>query len=366
MTGLDLKSIPENTEGFGGEKPPRRVIFIKQCKKNRMGDRSLPKINYLCIVKYKQLTSEQRYTIFVLLQSGMKQKFIADSINVSISTISRELRRNSGRNGHYNWETAQANATYIKIRKPGNHRIKDSVISEVKEILTTEQWSPKQISGYLANKGIDISHETIYRIIRKDKKNGGDLYKNCRHRLKHRARPVGGGKRNIIPNRVSIAERPVEADGTRFGDWEMDTIVGKGNHGAIVTLVERSTGLLLMRKLNGGKRPKELAKTVIHLLSPFKEFVKTITTDNGTEFACHEMICRSLDTKVYFADPYSSWQKGAIENVNGLIRQYIPKSSEFSAISHQKVTRYMKKINSRPRERLNFKTPYECFYEKIS
>ncbi len=296
----------------------------------------------------------------------MTQKSIAEAINVSISTISRELRRNSGRNGRYNWQTAQKNADYVKQRTPGNRRIKETVVCMVKGKLISEQWSPKQISGWLAKENISISHETIYRIIRKDKEEGGDLYKNCRHRLKHRARPVGGAKRSTIPNRTSIAERSEEANGTRFGDWEMDTIVGKGNHGAIVTLVERSTGMLLMRKLNGGKRPKELARTVIHLLKPYKGYVKTITTDNGTEFACHETISKSIGTKIYFADPYSSWQKGAIENVNGLIRQYIPKSTEFSTVSHQKVTSYMKKINMRPRERLNFRTPQECFIERMS
>ncbi len=317
-------------------------------------------------MKYKQLTSEQRYAISVLLQKEATQKDIARLLNVSPSTISRELRRNSGVRGHYNWETAQANAVYKKRQKLGNHSIKDVVVSMVKEKLISEQWSPKQISGWMAKKGIFISHETIYRMIRKDKEDGGDLYKNCRHCLKHRSRPVGGAKRSIIPNRTSIAERPAEADGTRFGDWEMDTIVGKGNHGAIVTLVERNTGLLLMRKLNGGKRPKELARTVIHLLDPYKDYVKTITTDNGTEFACHEIISKSIGAKIYFADPYSSWQKGAIENVNGLIRQYIPKSTEFATVSHQKVASYMKKINTRPRERLNFRTPQECFIEKIS
>lgn len=315
---------------------------------------------------YKQLTSEQRYAISVLLQRQAKQKDIALILKVSPSTISRELRRNSGVRGRYNWETAQANATYKKRRKPGNHRIKDSIVREVKKKLVIEQWSPKQISGWLAREGRFVSHETIYRMIRKDKEAGGDLYKNCRHQLKHRSRPVGGAKRSTIPNRISIAERPEEANGTRFGDWEMDTIVGKGNHGAIVTLVERNTGLLLMRKLNGGKRPKELALTVIRLLKPYKDYVKTITTDNGTEFKYHEIISKSIDTKIYFADPYSSWQKGAIENVNGLIRQYIPKSTEFTTVSHQKVTSYMQKINMRPRERLNFRTPRECFLEKIS
>ena len=146
----------------------------------------------------------------------------------------------------------------------------------------------------------------------------------------------------------------------------MDTIVGKDGHGAIVTLTERSTNMLFMRKLNKGKNAKELARTVVHLLAPFKACVKSITTDNGTEFACHEMIAKSIGTKVYFADPYSSWQKGAIENVNGLIRQYIPKNTSFSNISHQQITKIMHKINTRPRKKLNFSTPRECFYEKIS
>ena len=171
---------------------------------------------------------------------------------------------NSGHNnGRYNWETAQRNVVYRKRRKPGNHGIDDAVKAESVRLLKEEQWSPFQISGYLAKQEIHVSHETIYRIIRKDKRDGGSLYKNCRHRLKHRARPVGGN-RISIPNRTSISERPAEADGKRFGDFEMDTIVGKDGHGAIVTLTERSTNMLFMRKLNKGKNAEELARTVIH------------------------------------------------------------------------------------------------------
>ena len=216
----------------------------------------------------------------------------------------------------------------------------------------------------MAKDGKYISHETIYRMIRKDKAEGGTLYKHCRHKLKHRTRPVGG-KRISIPNRTSISERPTEADGKRFGDFEMDTIVGRGNHGAIVTLIERSTNMLFMRKLKNGKNAKELARTVIHLLSPFKDHIKSITTDNGTEFACHEMITKSLGVTIYFADPYASWQKGAIENANGLIRQYVPKKETFEHISQQQITKYSKKINMRPRKKLDFKTPQDCFYELI-
>ena len=300
----------------------------------------------------------------MLLQNGTKRNDIAKAIKVHPSTITRELKRNSGVRGHYNWETAQANAMRTKRKKPGNHSIDETIKEEARRILITEQWSPEQISGTLAMKGKHISYETIYRMIRKDKAEGGDLYKHCRHRLKHRARPVGG-KRVPIPNRTSISERPKEADGKRFGDFEMDTIVGRGNHGAIVTLIERSTNMLFMRKLPKGKNAKELARTVIHLLRPFKEHIKSITTDNGTEFACHEMISKSLGVKVYFADPYSSWQKGGIENANGLARQYIPKSETFENVSHQQITKYSRKLNMRPRKKLNYRTPQECFYEKI-
>ena len=313
---------------------------------------------------YKQLTSEQRYTISVLLQNRTKQKEIAKAINVSPSTVSREIRRNSGVRGRYNWETAQANAVQTKRKKPGNHSINKDVMEEARHLLVTEQWSPEQISGVLAKDGKYISHETIYRMIRKDKAEGGTLYKHCRHKLKRRARPVGS-RRISIPNRTSISERPAEVDGKRFGDFEMDTIVGRGNHGAIVTLIERSTNMLFMRKLKKGKNAKELARTVIHLLSPFKEHVKSITTDNGTEFACHEMIGKSLGVTICFADPYASWQKGAIENANGLIRQYVPKTETFEHVSHQQITKYSKRINIRPRKKLEFKTPHECFYEQI-
>ena len=313
---------------------------------------------------YKQLTSEQRYTINVLLQSKTKPSDIAKAINVNPSTVSREIRRNSGSRGRYNWETAQANAVRTKRKKPGNHSVDDDIKEEAKRLLVTEQWSPEQISGALAREGKHISHETIYRMIRNDKAKGGTLYKSCRHRLKHRARPVGG-RRISIPNRTSISERPKEADGKRFGDFEMDTIVGRGNHGAIVTLIERSTNMLFMRKLKRGKNAKELARAVIHLLSPFKGHIKSITTDNGTEFACHETIGKSLGVKIYFADPYSSWQKGEIENANGLIRQYVPKSLTFESVSQQQITKYSKKINMRPRKKLKFRTPRECFYKQI-
>lgn len=272
---------------------------------------------------YKQLTSEQRYTISVLLSKGLKKKEIAEAIGVSNSTITRELQRNSSKRGVYKWEIAQKRAEKRSKRTPGNRAISKAIWSSVKHYLVDKQWSPEQISGYLAKDGIKISHETIYAWIREDKRNRGTLYKHLRHRLKHRKKYVGAGRSCII-NRKSIHERPAEADGKRFGDLEMDTIVGPNNQQAIVTLVDRNTNMLFMKKLKYGKDAKNLALTVIEMLKPIKKKLKTITTDNGKEFSAHEIISEALGVDVFFTDPYSSWQKGAIENANGLIRQYMP------------------------------------------
>lgn len=229
---------------------------------------------------YKQLTSEQRYTISVLLQRKCSKKSIAEAIGVHPSTVTRELKRNSSQRGVYKWDWAQKRADKRSRRQPGNRAISKAVWSEVRQHLVDDQWSPEQISGYLARDGIRISHETIYKWIRQDKRDRGTLYKHLRHRLKHRSRPVGA-KRVNIPDRVSIHERPAEADGRRFGDLEMDTIVGPNNQHAIVTVIERNTNRLFMEKLKYGKDAEQLARTVIAMLSPFKDSILSITTDNG-------------------------------------------------------------------------------------
>ena len=309
---------------------------------------------------YKQLTSEQRYTISVLLSKGLKKKEIAEAIGVSNSTITRELQRNSSKRGVYKWEIAQKQAEKRSKRTPGNRAISKAIWSSVKHYLVDEQWSPEQISGYLAKDGIKIAHETIYAWIREDKRNRGTLYKHLRHRLKHRKKYVGAGRSCII-NRKSIHERPAEADGKRFGDLEMDTIVGPNNQQAIVTLVDRNTNMLFMKKLKYGKDAKNLALTVIEMLKPIKKKLKTITTDNGKEFSAHEIISEALGVDVFFTDPYSSWQKGAIENANGLIRQYIPKKVSFNDYDDKDIKDIEEKINRRPRKKLGFETPIERF-----
>lgn len=309
---------------------------------------------------YKQLTSGQRYTISVLLSKGLKKKEIAEAIGVSNPTITRELQRNSSKRGVYKWEIAQKQAEKRSKRTSGNRAISKAIWSSVKHYLVDEQWSPEQISGYLSKDGIKISHETIYAWIREDKRNRGTLYKHLRHRLKHRKKYVGAGRSCII-NRKSIHERPAEADGKRFGDLEMDTIVGPNNQQAIVTLVDRNTNMLFMKKLKYGKDAKNLALIVIEMLKPLKKKLKTITTDNGKEFSAHEIISEALGVDVFFTDPYSSWQKGAIENANGLIRQYIPKKVSFNDYDDKDIKDIEEKINRRPRKKLGFETPIERF-----
>lgn len=235
----------------------------------------------------------------------------------------------------------------------------------IKQLIKEEQWSPRQISGYLAKEGIRVSHETIYMMIRKD--DSGELARHCRHKMKYRRHACRNHitKATNIKNRVSIHQRPVEADGKRPGDWEMDLIVDKDSN-AILVIMERSTNFTLMEKLKHGKRAMPLARTVWRLLLPYKgEMLKTITTDNGSEFAEHEWITRRLNVPVYFTDSYCSWQKGAVENENKLIRQYIPKGTDISTLTEEKIKKTQHKLNARPREKLNFYTPKECFFKLI-
>jgi len=206
-----------------------------------------------------------------------------------------------------------------------------------------------------------VSHETIYKLIRIDKNNGGDLYKNCRHRLKHRVRPLGC-KSLVIKNKRSIDERPgVVDERSRIGNWEVDTIVGPANRGAMLTMVDRKSGFLSLRKLEGGKNADGMAQAMIDVLLPYKSDVQTITSDNGTEFARHTEISQKLGADFYFAHPYSSWERGCNENTNGLVRQYIPKKQNFDDISELKIKEIRMKINRRPRKKLGYLTPAQVF-----
>ncbi len=298
------------------------------------------------------------------MQKEKSYGFIARSIGVSKSTVCREVRRNSTGSGKYVWLKAQEASDARRSRSPGNRRL-DSVLEwRIRELIRNEQWSPRQISGWLSRKGVRVSHETVYAIIRRD--GSGELASHCRHGMRYRRRGHRPREtRSTIRNRVSIHQRPPEADGKRFGDWEMDLIVDRHNN-AILTLVERSTNFLIMERLRHGKKAMPLARTVWRLLLPYKATLRTITTDNGGEFAEHGWISRRLDVPVFFTDSYCSWQKGAVENGNKLVRQYIPKGTDISKVSDARIMAIRKKINARPREKLNFLTPKEVFFKNIS
>jgi IS30 family transposase len=234
------------------------------------------------------------------------------------------------------------------------------------EKMTKEQWSPKQIAGYSKINNIPmVSHEIIYQLIRQDKKDGGLLWTHTRHRLKHRKRPVSGKQVNI-KNKVSIDLRPSIVDTKeRCGDWEIDTIIGEDGKGAILTITERKTDFLLMEKMKSGKQAEGLAKAAIRMLFAYRNTVHTITSDNGSEFAEHELIAKKLKANFYFAHPYSSWERGLNEYTNKLIRQYVIKGSNFDLYDSDFIRLVQNKINRRPREKLNFQTPSKIFYASL-
>jgi len=315
----------------------------------------------------KQITKEQRYQIEAYLKSGKSKTFIAKELSLHVSSIYREIKRNAQKRGGYNAKHAQQLSDERKDRLSYPRKFTNNVKNKVHSLIEKEQWSPEQIVGNCKKNGIPmVSHERIYQYVREDKTNGGDLYKNLRHRLKHRKRPVGG-KKPPIKNRVSIDQRPdVINNKERFGDWEIDTIIGKDGKGAIVTIVERTTAFFMMRKLVDGKESEGLAKTVIEVLLPYKANIHSITSDNGTEFANHELIAKKLDAEFYFAHPYSSWERGLSEYTNKLVRQYIPKKTIFDHVSDVYIAEVQHKINRRPRENLDFDDPKSVFYNLVA
>jgi IS30 family transposase len=320
---------------------------------------------------YSQLTSEQRYQIFALLQAKRPRKEIAAIVGTSESTISRELRRNSTQKGNYLPWKAQQKAMARRERTVTNRRLAPLLVAQIKRWIVEKDWSPEQICGVLKGQSISVSVQTIYNIINADET--GELRKHRRHpnfkrRGKTKRKPT---KATNIPNRTSIHERPPEADGTRFGDYEMDLIVDNYNH-AILVLHERKTSFIFMAKLKHGKKAKPVAQEVVRMLYAFRKQTLTITTDNGPEFSAHEDITAGLrirgkqDVTVYFADSYCSWQKGAVENSNKLIRQYIPKGANFNDYSQDRINNIAKKLNNRPRKKLGFSTPKHEFFKNIA
>lgn len=317
-------------------------------------------------MKYTQLTFEQRYTIECMLKQDCSKKSIFLAIGINESSFYRELRRNGSKAGKYCAKRAQILCD--ERRKEGHYKTFFSF--EMQKIISeklSKQWSPQQITGWCKRNGIPmVSHERIYQWIWDDKQNGGTFYKHLRNSTKKYKKRYGKlDKRGQIPNRTPIDQRPeIVNTKERFGDWEADLIIGENHKGAILTMVERQTGYILMAKTNG-KKANDVRKQLINALAPFKDFVHTITIDNGKEFMEHEKVAEKLGAKIYFAHPYSSWERGLNEYSNKLIRQYIPKNQILTNINPLNINEIQTKLNSRPREKLFFFSPSEIFFNKF-
>lgn len=309
------------------------------------------------------LTYEQRYAISVMLKAKYRQKQIAEAIDKDKSVVSREIARNCDkRNGNYDADLAERKYEKRRDSKPKKVYF-TAEIQEMVEDKLAKKYSPEQIVGVAKKQGVAwVSHERIYQHIWKDKRKKGNLYDHLRTKGKrYRKRGAAKDSRGIIPDRVDISQRPkVVDDRERAGDLEIDTIIGKNHQGAILTVNDRASGLLKMKKLEG-KSAQQLAMATIELLEDMKPFLNTITADNGREFAAHQTISKALEIDFYFARPYHSWERGANENLNGLIRQYIPKQTDFSTITDEYIKFVENELNNRPRKRHDFQTPNQIF-----
>ena len=311
-------------------------------------------------MNYTHLTQDERYQIAILLKAGHQQNDIARVMNRHPSTISRELSRNHGQRGY---RPKQAHEfSQARMRACENSPRVTAETWAIVESKLAETWSPEQISGHLkANGHGSVSHEAIYQRIYADKRRGGTLHRTLRCQKTRKKRYGGRERRGTIPNQVSIEQRPAIVDArTRFGDWEGDTMIGAGHQQALVTLNERKSRYCLIAHVPA-KTAQAVSDAVISLLTPFADCVHTLTTDNGKEFAQHERIAKKLDTDFFFAHPYASWERGANENMNGLIRQFFPKKSRFNSITAKDILHAMDRLNHRPKKCLGFKTPHEVF-----
>lgn len=312
---------------------------------------------------YRHVTYLDRCEIWALKKAGYYQKDIADEIGFSASTISRELRRNQPECCRYDYHPRLSDelATKRQSKKPRPTKLTEKVRTYICDKLSLK-WSPEQIANRAKQEGMfSISHESIYQFILKDKQGGGVLYKHLRQGNKHYRKRYGSVDRvSTIKGRVSIHQRPAIIDEKkRIGDWEIDTIIGQNRSQAIVTIVERVSKKLVCRKMNN-HTAQLTADTTIQALSGVSH-VHSITADNGVEFACHKLISKAVGATFYFADPYSSWQRGLNENTNGLLRQYVPKRVNFDIVTDEELQAIEDEINNRPRKLLGYKTPNEVY-----
>ena len=323
----------------------------------------------MCRMKdYSHLSKEQRYQLQALLETGQSKKDIAMILGVHRSTVYRELGRNSRQYTRLKAYTADFAQRITEKRKQVRPYYKKTGPDIERRItwLLKQLWSPEQIAAVCRKRERPmLSIEGIYLWIYDKKKQGADYTGLLRRRhRKRRKRVLDKQPRCIIKNKVSISERPeVVEKQKRTGDMEIDLV--KCTNGYLLTITDRKCLLNLIRKIPD-KKAVSVQKATMEALMPIKERIHTITSDNGTEFSRHNKISESLDVKWYFADAYSSWQRGCNENQNGLIRQYANRKKDLSTVSEATILEWQKRLNYRPRKKINFDKPIHLFNQNLN
>ncbi len=313
---------------------------------------------------YKQLTSEDRYTISSLRKQGFNTADIARELGRDRSTIFREVKRNSCTDGRYRPYKAASRTRGRSAKSRRNSHFTHEDYKLVNKYLR-KKWSPRQISETLYIRGeLSISHETIYKYVWRDRFYGGTLYTHLRQAAKRRRKRYNAyDSRGVLAGKRHISERPKAVETRRsIGHWEIDTVMGRGDLDCIITLVERKSKLTKIGKLRNRTKQQTNA-CLVRMLKKLQGKVKTITADNGTEFHGYKEIEKKTGVKFYFCMPYHSWERGTNENTNGLIRQYLPKGKSMASLTQEKCNRIAHELNTRPRKRHNYKTPL-AIYEK--
>jgi len=320
------------------------------------------------MTRYRQLTSGERHALSALRKQGHCQAEIARALGRDRSTVSREVRRNSRKDGGYRPSTADDLARWRRSRSRRNQRISEEDWRVV-EAQIREDWSPEQVAGRLQAEGVlSVSHETIYLRVWADKKRGGSLHTHLRGaNKKRRKRYRSYDSRGRLAGKRHISERPADADDrAHVGHWEIDTVIGSvPDKHCIVTLVERSVGFTLIAKLKA-RTVAELNRAAIELINSAARRIRSVTVDNGTEFHGYEFhgyktIEAATGADFFFATPHRSWERGTNENTNGLIRQYAPKRTSLAHLTQNDCDSIADKLNNRPRKRLGYRTPAECY-----
>lgn len=314
---------------------------------------------------YSHLTLDERETIAQMRFAGHSPEEISRRLNRAPSTIRRELNRN-GKSSGYTASAAHKAAIERRAQRPLQRKMDHDSLQTNARTMLSRNWSPDEIAGRLKREHpgdpkLHVSHQTIYRWLHAHPL----LFEKFRSYMRHgRYRRRGSRPRGSIRNRVSIHDREtVIEERSRIGDWEGDTIVGKGHSGYVATFVDRKSGFLVTAKMND-KRATTLNRAAIRAFGPVPSSARfSITVDNGVEFAKHEQLAKRLGMPIYFADPYSSWQRGTNENTNGLLRQFIPKNMNILDLSRTALAFHTEQLNNRPRKRLHYQTPAEVFHQ---